>query len=87
MISNKYLLLFIFIVLLLIFGGYYLSKNLNDSLTSTESPNKKPSQPTQPPNQPETNQQSTTVQIYFLWIMIGIWLLEIFSIIYKKKNA
>ena len=83
MISNKYLLLFIFIVLLLIFGGYYLSKNFNDSLTST-APNNKP---TQPPTQPETKKQTTTEQIYLLWIMIGIWLLEIFSIIYQKKNA
>jgi hypothetical protein len=86
MISNKYLLLFIFIVLSLIFGGYYFSKNLNKSLTST-APNKKPTQPTEPPTQKQTKQASTTLQIYLLWMMIAIWLFEIFSIIYNKKNT
>jgi uncharacterized protein (UPF0333 family) len=84
MISNKYLLLFIFIVLSLIFGGYYFSKNLNKSLTST-APNKKPTQP--PTEQTQTKQASTTLQIYLLWMMIAIWLFEIFSIIYNKKNT
>jgi len=83
MISKTYLiLLFIFIILLLIFGGYYLSTDLNKSLTSTSGSTQ---EPTQAPTQPQTQSPEKKGQIYFLLMMIGIWLFEIFSIIFQKN--